>query len=91
MKIVEMSGNTVRYITPWAALDDVPPFDDSIVFLEVPDDVTEGMVLIDGEFVDAPPITPVPSAAPTLTDVMDALRVAFGGTGDVRPAGGDAE
>lgn len=51
MKIVQMNGNTVHWITPYVAWSEVPEFAPDIIFKEAPDYVEEGWTVSpDGVF-----------------------------------------
>ncbi len=44
MKVVQMMGATVYWITPYPSLLDAPPFAPNIVLMEAPDEVQEGWI-----------------------------------------------
>jgi len=60
MKIAQMNGDTIHWITPYQTLVDVPPHAPNIIFKEVPDEVMEGWVYDAATDTYGPPVPPVP-------------------------------
>ena len=81
MRIVQMLGNRVHWLTPWQSWEEVPQFAPDIILREVPIEVQEGWILEDDNYrpaveADNPPPPPTPEQViMELREIMKAQSI----------------